>query len=154
MSDDRDDNDDNDAPIDELNYLRCQIIDIGDLRVARGKARYEFAGCSHRRLTYDSDERRVWCTECEKTLPAFDAFMVVIRDYQGWFNNLTDRQAKIEEMEKTQLHLRGARAIEKSWMGRRAPRCKCGAAMLPEDFQSGRFPEVSLELARQARKKQ
>lgn len=151
MSDDRDDNE---APIEELNYLHPQIIDFGDARIARGKARYEFQGCQHKHLTYDLEERRVWCTDCQKSVPGFDAFMMIVKQYQHWWNQLADRQTKIEQMEKVQLHLRAARSLEKSWMGRRAPECvSCRSALLPEDYVGGRFKEKSLELARQARKK-
>ena len=49
-----------DAPIEPQEYLSGPtVVDIGDLRVARGLSRRPFSGCAHHSLVYDNKERRI-----------------------------------------------------------------------------------------------
>ena len=37
-----------------------KVVDIGDVRIARGLTRREFSTCPHKHMVYDQNERRIW----------------------------------------------------------------------------------------------
>jgi hypothetical protein len=50
-----------DAPIIPQSFIGgVKVVDIGDLRVARGLSRRTHAACKHDQLIYDANERRIW----------------------------------------------------------------------------------------------
>lgn len=124
------------APIQSLEFLAgVKVIDIGDLRVARGRTRREYSTCKHLSLTYDMTERRVWCKDCETEVEPFDAFMGLIE----WHSAVEARIERYREAEKHTLISRAAKAMDKAWRSRDyAPQCPhCHAAILPEDVANG-----------------
>ncbi|WP_245006764.1 hypothetical protein ACK3BE_20030 [Pseudomonas mandelii] len=52
-----------DAPIEPPDYLYgVNVVQIEDLRVAKGMSRRLASSCQHKKLVYDDKERRVWCS--------------------------------------------------------------------------------------------
>lgn len=148
--------DDDEAPIEARDYLVAQVVDLEGVRIARGMAVRRPRGmgeCSHMRLTYDLAERRVWCEDCERTVPAFDAFMVFVEKWTRIIGALKRREDAVKAAEAHSLISRAAKAIDDVWRGRRQTPCcpHCHEALLPQDFASGRFATRSRELEIQRR---
>lgn len=62
-------------PIEPMDYLRgVKLVDIGEVRVARGQTRVPRQTCQHTNMAYDDSERRVYCRDCGNDVDAFDAF--------------------------------------------------------------------------------
>ncbi len=142
-----------DPPILPLNYCSgVTVIDIGDLRVARGKTRRPFSGCKHLRLVYDTDERRIWCRDCERDVEAFDAFVLVAERASGFYEQNNRRAKELDEAEKFQLRTRAAKKLDEAWRSRTmAPCCPhCNRGLLPEDVARG-LSSVGIEYERRRR---
>lgn len=75
--------------------LSNTVIDIGDIRVARGLTKGE--PCPHERLVYSVETRRVWCADCETDLAPFDAFVLICVDGKKELENLGERAEKAEK---------------------------------------------------------
>lgn len=145
-----------DEPIDEPNYrFGVNIVDIGDLRVARGQTRRPHSACHHVRLSYDPQERRIWCRDCENDVDPFDAFTVLVKHFDGAYKSLLREQEKLEEAKTFQLRSLAAREIDKVWRRRNVmPACpSCRSGLFPEDFKDGKFPTVGRQFAETRRNK-
>lgn len=140
-------------PIEEKEFLYgVKVVDIGDLRVARGLSRRPYSSCCHYRMVYDGQERRVWCKDCEQDVEAFDAFKLLVENIASEYRKLNRLREEIEEAKEHTLHLIAAKEVEKVWRGRKmAPTCPhCKGGLLPEDFvNAGR---TSAEFERKRRK--
>ncbi|MCI2809364.1 hypothetical protein [Eoetvoesiella caeni] len=124
------------APIQPLDFLQgTTVVDIGDLRVARGRTRRAWSSCKHMALTYDTQERRVYCTDCETDVEPFDAFIQLV-DLHA---HIEARITRLREAEKHTLIIRAGKHMDEAWRSRRmAPLCPhCRAAILPEDVANG-----------------
>jgi len=148
---------DEDAPIKAVDYLHSQVVDLEGVRIARGIAQRKapaFGECQHQHMNYDLHERRVWCEDCEKTIPTFDAFMGLVDWWQKITNSLKRRAEQVAAAEQASLISRAAKALDDVWRRRKmAPCCPhCRAAMLPEDFADGVDAMVSGELERARRR--
>ncbi|MFN3169314.1 MAG: hypothetical protein ACE37E_01320 [Hyphomicrobiales bacterium] len=125
-----------DPPIDDIKYLSgLTVVDIGDLRVARGKSRRPYSGCDHRSVVYDQHERRIWCKDCERNVEPFDAFVALAERYGTALDNLERRRKEITEAEGHTLRSRAAKVMDDHWRStKHAPCCPhCREALLPED---------------------
>jgi hypothetical protein len=149
--------DEEDAPIKAVDYLHSQVVDLEGVRISRGIAQRKAPApgeCQHKHMTYDLHERRVWCEDCETTIPAFDAFMRLV----GWWQKITDslkrRADYVATAEQTSLISRAAKAMDDAWRRRKlAPCCPhCRGALLPDDFADGVKSSASAELERARRK--
>lgn len=128
-----------DEPIVGQEYIMgVTVVDIGDLRVARGKTRRPFSSCRHASMVYDSSERRIWCKDCEKDVDAFDAFVGLVEQYNFAYKHINDRLKKLDEAEKFQLRSIAAKTIDEAWRSKKmvpaCPTCKNG--LFPEDFRT------------------
>lgn len=144
-----------DEPIDEQDYIGGPtVVDIGDIRVSRGLTRRPVSSCSHKRMLYDTKERRVWCQDCEQDVDPFDAFTNIVSRYDQALTRLSERQQKVEEAEQKSAHLIAAKNLEKVWRSRKMlPVCpSCRHGLMPEDFKSGVETRVSREIERIRRK--
>ncbi|HCP79392.1 MAG: hypothetical protein CML16_03265 [Pusillimonas sp.] len=124
------------APIIEAEFsLGVKVVDIGDLRVARGLTRREHSACKHIQLVYDSKERRVWCKDCETDVEAFDAFTSLVERFYAFENRIS----RLREIEAETLHSRAAKALDKVFRSRTmTPRCPhCNRGILAEDVVNG-----------------
>ncbi|UYO50310.1 hypothetical protein KQX64_06970 [Rhodopseudomonas palustris] len=141
-------------PIEEKEFIGgAAVVDIGDIRVARGLSRRPYSVCSHRRLVYDRNERRIWCKDCECDVEAFDALVLVTEQYGRALRGLNDREKRIAEAEAAALRTIAAQVIDKVWRTRKmVPVCaECGGGLLPEDFKFGTAGQMSAEFARARR---
>ena len=119
----------------EFSFGHKRVIEIGDLRVARGLTRRPIESCKHNNTVYDTTERRIWCKDCEQEVDAFDAFINVVKYHYAAANVLEKRANQLKEVEQFTLRLRATRALERIWRGKLLPRCaSCGAGMFANDY--------------------
>lgn len=124
------------APIQPLDFLHgTTVVDIGDLRIARGMTRRTWSSCKHMALTYDTQERRVYCTDCETDVEPFDAFIQLVELHA----HIEARIARLREAETHTLFSRAAKVMDKAFRSSSmAPLCPhCRSAILPEDVANG-----------------
>ncbi|MGX5719908.1 hypothetical protein [Shinella zoogloeoides] len=143
-----------DEPIEEQPYLYgTTVVDIGDLRVARGMTRRPASSCRHARLTYDPRERRIWCKDCEKDVDPFDAFTVLVEQYDRACKDINKRADEIDEASRFQCRSLAAKKVDEVWRRRKVvPACpSCGHGIFPEDYADG-VPTVGREYALARRK--
>ncbi len=142
-----------DPPITPLEYLSgVKVIDIGDLRVARGMSRRPSSSCGHASMHYDPHERRIWCPDCETNIDPFDAFVRLVSQLDTAKRQLGERAEKVAEAETHTLISRAAKVVDQAWRSRGMTPCcpHCRGALLPEDFLHG-FASVSTEIERHRR---
>lgn len=142
-------------PIEELNYVGADVLKIGDIRIARGMTRRPRTTCTHERTTYDVEERRVWCSDCESEVEPFDAFHLIVRRLTEFQEALRRRLDELERAEAKALTLIAAKNLEREWRSRTTvPACPhCREALFPGLFKhSMHIPVVSKALAEQKRK--
>lgn len=152
--------DDRDPPIKEQPFLSgVTVIDIGDIRVARGLSRRAHSSCPHARLVYDRNERRIWCKDCEKDVEPFDAFTGLVEQHSRACDNLERRSDAVAAAEKHALRSLAAKAMDEAWRSRNmVPACPhCRHGLFPEDFKHGVTSMLSREyaeaMARRAKRK-
>lgn len=141
-------------PIDETDFRGgVTVIDIGDVRVARGISRRPYSVCRHARLIYDGNERRIWCKDCEQDIEPFDGFKIIAEQAQAFSDAMDRREQAVEKAEGHALISRAAKAVDDAWRRRNiAPCCPhCSQPILPEDFAGGVKSGSSVELERRRR---
>jgi Zn finger protein HypA/HybF involved in hydrogenase expression len=144
-----------DAPIEPQEYLYgVKVVQIEDLRVARGMTRRPASSCRHKKLVYDEKERRVWCSDCEAEVEPFDAFVGIVEVFSGGMSSLQRRRRELDEAEKFQMRSRAAKVMDEAWRSTKmAPLCPhCNTAILPEDVAGG-VASTSKALVSAARKR-
>lgn len=129
---------DKDPPIEETGS-GVTVVDIGDIRVARGLSRRHYSSCPHRRLMYDQKERRVWCRECERDVESFDAFTIIVEQYSDAHRQLVRKQAEISEAEQFKMRTIAAKKLDEAWRSRKmVPACPhCSNGLFPDSFKNG-----------------
>ncbi|PAA08055.1 hypothetical protein [Pseudomonas fragi] len=144
------------APIEPQDYLYgVKVVQIEDIRVARGLTRRPSSSCTHRKMVYDHNERRIWCSDCESEVEAFDAFLHLVEKFSAAAGRINRRAAELAEAEKFQIRSRAAKVMDEAWRSTKmAPLCPhCNAAILPEDVAGG-VAKTSKALVAAARKRQ
>jgi len=144
-----------DKPIEPHDYLYgVKVVQIEDLRVARGMTRRPASSCRHKELVYDEKERRIWCRDCEAEVEPFDAFVGIVEVFSGGMSSLKRRQRELSEAESFQIRSRAAKVMDEAWRSTKmAPLCPhCMAAILPEDVIGG-VAKTSKALVIAARKR-
>jgi hypothetical protein len=129
-----------DAPIDPVGYTYgVQVVQIEDLRVARGLTRRPASSCRHKSLVYDDKERRVWCRDCEVEVEPFDAFKGLVEVFAAGMSRINRREAELAEAAQFQIRSRAAKVMDEAWRRTTmAPLCPhCSHAILPEDVVGG-----------------
>lgn len=129
-----------DAPIEPQDYIYgVKVVQIEDLRVARGLTRRPTSSCRHKKLVYDDKERRIWCSDCEQEVEAFDAFVGIVEVFSGGMNRIKHRQEQLAQAEKFQIISRAAKVMDEAWRRRSMyPLCPhCNAAITPDDVVKG-----------------
>jgi hypothetical protein len=145
-----------DPPIEPQDYISgFTVVDIGDIRVARGMSRRHHASCPHSRLVYDSAERRIWCKDCEHDVDAFDAFKGLVEPYGAAMRDLERRRQAMAEAETFKIRTLAGKAMDEAWRSHKmVPACPhCHNGLFPEDFKHGGPAMVSKEFARGRRTK-
>lgn len=148
---------DKDPPIEAPGFTcGVNIIDFGELRISRGLSRRPFSMCRHINMVYDSNERRIWCKDCESNVEAFDAFTGLVENIQIAYDRVNKDRELVNEAKSHNLHLLATKNIEKAWRGRtvaiQCPHCRGG--LLPEDFLSPYLEGISAEIERKRREKE
>jgi hypothetical protein len=144
-----------DPPIEPLDYISgVKIVDIGDIRVARGMSRRPTSSCRHRQLHYDHHERRIWCADCEQNIEAFDAFKQLVEQFAEATRRIEKRSAELAEAEIFQARTIAARTLDEAWRSRTMiPACPtCGYGLFPEDFRHGISSSLGREYAEAKRR--
>lgn len=127
-------------PIEPLDYISgVKVVDIGDIRVARGMSRRPVSSCKHHQLHYDTAERRIWCRDCETDVEAFDAFKMLVEHFHDAQQKLDRRAQEVKGAEEHALISIAAKEIDKAWRKKKmVPACPhCRAPLFPEDFKNG-----------------
>lgn len=143
-----------DHPIEPQDFVSgVKVVDIGDIRVARGWSRHRYESCPHKNTVYDEKERRIYCSDCEKGIHPFDAFVKIVRWHAQAVDKINSERKQAEESLEFSIRSRAAKNIDIEWRARNtAPACPhCHEALLPEDFADGVKTTVSKELARRKR---
>lgn len=143
------------APIEPQEFLHGpKVVDIGDLRVARGMTRRPHSSCRHVHLVYDTSERRAWCRDCETEVEVFDAFVQLVGHFSAAQSKIERRRQELAEAETFALRSRAAKRIDEYWRSHNlTPLCPhCRAAILPEDVVDG-LAQTSKSMALAARKR-
>jgi Zn finger protein HypA/HybF involved in hydrogenase expression len=126
-------------PIVPEEYLSgTTVVDLGDVRVARGLTRRPATICRHARLHYDAKERRIWCPDCERDIDPFDAFTHILDGYDASMKRLHARAERVKEAEAFSARSIAARTLDEAWRSRSmVPACPaCGNGLFPEDFRA------------------
>lgn len=142
-----------DAPIVVQDFLGGvnKVVDIGDIRVARGFSRRAYTGCHHKYIHYDKTERRVWCKDCERDIEAFDAFELLVAQFYDAKSHYEKMQGQADEAVNHTIHLIACKNLEHVWRGKMVPACPhCKEGLFAEDFRTI-GTRYSKELALQAR---
>lgn len=145
-----------DVPIEPQDWAYgVKVVQIEDLRVARGLTRRPATSCRHKRMVYDDKERRIWCSDCESEVEPFDAFLGLVEVFSAGTSRINRRAAELAEAESFQIRSRAAKVIDQAWRSTTmAPLCPhCSVAILPEDVVGG-LGSCSKALVKAARKRQ
>jgi hypothetical protein len=145
-----------DPPIEPLNFLGgVTVVDIGDIRVARGMSRRPASSCRHQQLRYSDVERRIWCADCEQNIEAFDAFELLVGQFSEASSRLRRKAKELAAAEAHQLRSLAARHLDLAWQKRRmVPACPCcGQGLFPEDFKDGIAASLGREYAEAQRRR-
>lgn len=139
-----------DPPITEPGFLGgVRVVNIGDVRVARGLSRRARSSCPHNQMIYDQTERRVWCKDCETDVEAFDAFKLIVEQHSRACDHIEKRHKDLVEAEAHSLRTLAAKNIDKAWQRRSMVPCcpHCSMGLFPEDFKNGIRGMMSREYA-------
>lgn len=143
-------------PIQELDYLMgLKVVDIGDLRIARGKSKRPFTTCKHNNVIYDANERRIWCKDCEKNVDPFDVIVSLSESFDKAYKQLEAKAQQLKEAEKHNIRRLATRAIDKAWSKNKTiPACPmCGHGLFPEYFRIGRITMIGRDYATKLKEK-
>jgi hypothetical protein len=128
--------DQKDPPIEPQDYLYgLKVVDIGDLRVARGMSRRPVSACKHKPLVYDERERRIWCRDCETNVEAFDAFLMTAENFGRAASEITRQREKLEEAQNHNIIRVAVKQMDEHFRRKNmVPACPhCSAGIFPED---------------------
>jgi hypothetical protein len=134
-----------------------ELIDLAGVRIQRGIPKYNPNQCKHKNILYhcSHSERRIWCSDCERDIEPFDAFMIFARQFEEMISEAQDMRQKAAEALRTTARLRATKVLDKAWSGNvmavACPHCRGG--LLPEDFARGSDQTSrEIEIARRNRK--
>lgn len=145
-----------DDPIDEgesQGQYDHVVVDLDEVRIAWGRPRTPWhKRCKHLKLTYSTEERRVWCQDCQRTIEPFDALLMMIRHFEDMTREVRHMKRQASEALAAVVRRRAAKELERNWNGKMAPCCPhCRRGLLPEDYANGTGMAVSAELERARR---
>lgn len=141
-------------PIDEQDFLSgVNVVDIGDIRVSRGKTRRPTQTCTHAKMSYDPIERRVWCKDCEHDVDGFDAFVALVSQYDSAIRRLEILKEDALAAQNHNMRRIAAKNLEKEWNSRITVPCcpHCNISLFADDFKDINRSSRSLEAARRKR---
>lgn len=135
------------SPLEETANLST-VIDLAEVRIARGETSAKERVCEHRNILYSTNERRIWCKDCQRTIDGFDGFLIFAKNFTAM---MADAENKVSAANAALAHatrLRATKQLDRIWSGNvmavGCPHCKGG--LLPEDFANGATSAWSREL--------
>lgn len=133
----------------------ASVIELAAVRIQRGETdRLSSRPCEHKSLVYSRSERRVWCSDCERTIDGFDAFLTLTLHFDSMVSAAKSKLARADQALRDTVGRRAAKLIDRAWSGRpmavSCPHCRVG--LLPEDFEHG-LSKFSAEFERARRSK-
>jgi len=130
------------------------VVDIGDLRVARGLSRRPHSMCAHKPLIYDQQERRIWCKDCEQDIEPFDAFRMLVERFDSAAKALKRREEAVAAAEHHNLIRIAAKQMDEKFRRKKmVPTCPhCGDGIFPEDVPKMGSVNRQWEEVKRARK--
>ena len=133
-----------------------KVVDIGDLRVARGLSRRPYSSCKHRPLVYDQQERRIWCKDCEKDVEPFDAFLMLVENFHRAASEIERGRAALAEAQQHNVIRVAAKQMDEHFRRKNmVPACPhCGTGIFPEDVPKMGSVNRRWEEAKRARAEQ
>lgn len=128
------------------------IVDFAGIRVAQGMRKFHHRNCEHRRLVYNTPERRIWCEECERTIEAFDAFKMLADNFHQMALAAESDRQRAKEALGMHLVRRAAKNVDRTWGNNMAPACPhCGGGILAHDMLGCGSVSAEIEVARRKR---
>ena len=143
-------------PIEPQDYLYgVKVVDIGDLRVARGLSRRPISACKHHPLVYDQKERRIWCKDCESDVEPFDAFLKIVENFHRAKDDIERAQKEVNEAREHNILRVAAKQMDQHFRRKNmVPAClNCGTGIFPEDVPKMGSVNRQWEEAKRARKR-
>ncbi|WP_313438526.1 hypothetical protein [Novosphingobium sp.] len=141
-------------PVVEQEYLAgLKVVDIGDLRIARGMSRRPVSACNHRPLVYDQRERRIWCKDCETDIEGFDAFLLITEQFDQAAKKIERQLAEVKEAREHNIIRIAAKQMDQHFRRKNmVPACPhCHQGIFPEDVPKMGTINREWETVRRAR---
>jgi hypothetical protein len=134
-----------------------ELIDLAGVRIQRGTPKYNPNQCKHKNILYQSNskERRIWCSDCERDIDPFEAFMMLSEHLEEMLSDAKSMRRQAFDALKNTARLRATKALDQAWSGNvMAVACPhCHGGLLPEDFTNGGHQTSrEIEIARRKRK--
>lgn len=124
------------------------VIDLAERRIAAGSRPHSVKKCEHKSMLYSDSTRSIWCEDCERSIDAFDAFCIMVKDFMRMTWDINAKMRKADEALKSTIITRAAKALDKAWRGnvKAVPCPHCRGGLLPEDFSEASFGFTSREI--------
>ena len=91
--------------------------------------------CKHGSYVIDMENGDVYCDDCKAPVSHFHVLRDMCNRYQEIEHAVKYQRDLIEELKKTDLHLKAAKRIEKLWRGGNEPLCPhCKTGIAPDGF--------------------
>lgn len=127
------------------------VVDIGELRLARVKADYkrQREGCQHNRLTMDDQGEIVTCKDCKAQVSAYWALGLISSHWRDREKQVKRELTAVQEERGAVLHLTAAKKVEAAWRSKTTlpscPHCcrgisahdNLGGATVARKFEEG-----------------
>lgn len=109
-------------PDDGARPFGATVIDLGEVRIAWGRTKPRAGkACEHRTLVYSTEDKRVWCEDCKRTVENWDALMMIVKYFRTMEDAARSKNAKADEALKSTARLRATKALDKAWSGNVRP---------------------------------
>jgi hypothetical protein len=135
------------VPLESGGTFVANVVDLAGVRPGVGRCKTATTKqCEHLPVIYCASERRVWCTDCDCPIEAFDALVTVARRLGDIVAEARRAMAKASEALAAVVIRRAAKEINRAWGRGMAPCCPhCLAGLLPGDFAGGASMEMGRE---------
>lgn len=146
---------DDNAPIEPQDYLYgIKVVELDNIRIARGKTKRPYEKCNHLHMVIDDNERRVFCEDCQMAITAFDGLMALFKNWGKIVDSLNRRSDDVKAAEKYSIIRIATKNIDAEFMKQDTVPCcpHCNEGLIPDDFV--KINRASKSLVMQKRKNQ
>lgn len=113
------------------------VIEFADIQIRFKRKQWNPDECKHKHLSYSPSDEEIICEDCDKVIPSFKAFMLLVDRYRDAYAGLDRRLDEIKELEaKANIGLlRATRKVNGAWRTRGMVPCcpHCKEAIFPDD---------------------